>query len=102
METHAETTAEAIYNKVLGVFKTRLAAIDTTPIVNKLTSAESLSKSMLGLVFSSPSDLIHKIRDMKFEVVIKTYPYAETYTTTDLTTGFQPVMLWEVHASNQE
>ena len=102
MKNLAETTANAIYNKVLNVFKSKLAAIDSTPLVNKLTSAEKLSKNLLGLVFSSPTDLIHKMRDMKFQVVIKTYPYAETYTTTDLTTGFQPVMLWEVHASNQE
>ena len=71
MKGYAEQTANAIYNKIVSVINGKIPSS-----ISKYVSGESL----LNIVFKSPTDLIHKLRDMKFELVIQTYPYAETYT----------------------
>lgn len=83
MKSLADATANAIYYKILGVLESKIAAVS-----DKLTF---LGKSLLNIVFTSPSDLIHKIRDMKFELVIQTWPYDEIYPTKSET--YNPIVL---------
>jgi hypothetical protein len=85
MSGYATTTANAIYNKILGVLTGKVG--------------DSLGKRLMGVVFASPTDLIHKLRDMKFELAIQTYPYADEYPTSSTT--YAPIAFWEMRGTPQ-
>lgn len=77
----AKKTGQAIYNKVKGVIAGKVG--------------DSLAGIAMGIVgFSSYEVLMYKFRDMKFELVIETYPYAAKYTTETPTTTLQPIVFW--------
>ena len=78
--TEAENTGKAIYDKVYSVLERK---------------AGSLTGLAMGVVgFSNYEALMYKMRDMRFEICIKTYPYAAKYTTTDLTSPLAPIIFW--------
>ena len=85
MSGYATTTANAIYNKILGVLTGKVG--------------DTLGESLMGVVFASPTDLIHKLRDMKFELAIQTYPYADEYPTSSTT--YAPIAFWEMRGTPQ-
>ena len=88
MQAQAEQTANAIYNKIVSVLNNRIPSS-----ISGLISGENV----INVIFESPTDLIHKVRDMKFKLVIQTYPYADTYPTTSTT--YSPVILWEMNGT---
>ena len=85
MKTQAEQTAKAIFNKIVSVIDGK--------IPSSLSSIVK-GKNVIAFVFEDETDMIHKFRDMKFKLVIQTYPYADTYPTTSTT--YSPVILWEM------
>ena len=80
MKTEAEQTATSIYNKVKSVLDNRGAG------------------ALIGLFADDATHLMHILRDVKVEIKIQPYPYAEYYDISDPTTGTNPLVLWGLNA----
>ena len=91
MSEFATMTAEAIYNKILSVLVNRVGSFQLGDF--------KFPDAVLNVVFENPLDLIHKLRDMKFEIVIQTYPYAEQYTPNTPDGAYAPVVFWEMRGT---
>ena len=82
----AKLTGEAIFSKIKGV------------IAGK--AGNYAAEQALDIVgFKNYEALMYKLRDMKFELIIETYPYAPTYTTETPETTLQPIVFWGFDAN---
>ena len=85
----AKKTGQAIYNKIKSVVARK--------------AGESLAGTAMGLIgFGDYEALMYQLRDMKFELCIKTYPYANKYTATEATGQLQPIVFWGFDANPGE
>jgi hypothetical protein len=81
----ATTTGKAIYNTIYSI------------VEGKVGGLASMAMSILKL--GDAEAMMYTMRDMKFEIVIETYPYASAYTVTELTSGYQPIVFWGLDAA---
>ena len=82
-QSMATETAEAIINKLISVIGDRN--------LNIIVAEVNFSKIISPGMFKNATDLMHKLRDMKFEIVIKTWPYSSSST-------LQPIVFWGLDA----
>lgn len=85
----AKKTGQAIYDKIKSVVARK---------VNETLAEKAMS--MIG--FGDYEALMYQLRDMKFELCIKTYPYAEKYTAAEATGQLQPIVFWGFDANPGE
>ena len=85
----AKKTGQAIYDKIKSVVARE---------VNETLAGTAMS--MIG--FGDYEALMYQLRDMKFELCIKTYPYAEKYTAAEATGQLQPIVFWGFDANPGE
>lgn len=85
----AKKTGQAIYDKIKSVVARK---------VNETLAGTAMS--MIG--FGDYEALMYQLRDMKFELCIKTYPYAEKYTAAEATGQLQPIVFWGFDANPGE
>ena len=82
-EAMAIETAEAIIAKLISV----IGDLSLNIVVAEVKFSSIISPGM----FKDAYDLMHKLRDMKFEIVIKTWPYPNS----DM---LQPIVFWGLDA----
>ena len=85
----AKKTGQAIYNKIKSVVARKVG-----------DSLAGTAMSTIG--FGNYEALMYQLRDMKFELCIKTYPYAEKYTAAEATGQLQPIVFWGFDANAGE
>lgn len=78
MEQKANDTAYAIYHKIYNTISNKIGNI-----AGELVSAGDL----VGSFFTGEEDLKHKLRDMRFKIIIETYPYTDEGTE-------NPILFW--------
>ena len=93
----AEQTAQAIIGKLQTVVGT--GTIKKT-FLYIFTVEVSLAEAICPGFFTNTTDFMHKMRDMKFEIEIETFPYADSYPTAATpSTKLQPIMFWGFDAN---
>lgn len=80
MKAQAEQTASSIFNKIKNVLDNKSAG------------------SLISLFASDATELMHILRDVKVQIRIQPYPYAEYYEITDPKTSVNPIILWGLNA----
>ena len=84
--TAATATGNAIYNQIKGILSGKVGSYIA-------------GQAMEYLKLKDAEAMMYNMRDMKFEIVIETYPYASSYPATELTTGYQPIVFWGFDAA---
>jgi hypothetical protein len=92
----AEQTAKAI----IGKLQTVVGAGEMTKDFFIAKVSVTLAEAICPGFFANTTDFMHKMRDMKFEIVIETFPYADSYPTAATpSTKLQPIMFWGFDAN---
>ena len=104
LKSLATETAEAIIGKLQSVVGDKVIKKEFTIIFITLTGEVSLKEAISPGFFADTIDFMHKFRDMQFELVIETYPYASAYTTATPSTPYQPIVFWgfDAYGPNDE
>ena len=80
MKQKANDTAYAIYHKIYNTISNKIGNIGGGMF-------KGMTDELVGSFFTGEEDLKHKLRDMRFKIIIETYPYTDKGTE-------NPILFW--------